>query len=276
VIPNLGQFHPQIVHFIVALGIIGVLFRIGSLFWRRSWLSPAATSLILISAGASVAGVKSGLDAHGVAERIPGAREAVIEHEDWGKRTRNALLVLAGLEILTLALASKRIGRPVQFVTALGGIATVWVIYEAAEHGGELVYEYAGGIGTRSGDPEDITNLLVAGLYHSARAARDSGRAEVAARLIDELALTRPADTSVWIMVAESKLRDRKDPMAALGVLDAVRIPGNSRYDVRHGMLKAEAHTQLGYADSARAVLEALAQRHPNSQPVKDALAKIP
>ncbi len=275
-IPNLAQFHPQIVHFIVALGLIGVLFRIGSLFWRRSWLSPAATSLILISAGASVAGVKSGLDAHGVAERIPGAREAVIEHEEWGKRTRNALLVLAGLEILTLALSSKKIGRPLQFVAALGGIGTGFVIYEAAEHGGDLVYEYAGGIGTRSGDPDDITNLLVAGLYHSARTARDSGKSERAARLIDELALTRPADTSVWIMVAESKLRDRRDPVAALGVLDSVRIPGNSRFDVRHGMLKAEAHHQLGHADSAKAILEAVVQRHPNSQAAKDALAKLP
>lgn len=274
--PNIGQFHPQIVHFVVALGIVGVLFRIISLFWRRSWLSPAATTLILFAAGASVAGVQSGTDAHGVAERIPGAREAVIEHEDWGKRTRNALLVLAGIEILTLALSSKKAGRPLQFVAALGGIAAVVVIYEAAEHGGDLVYEYAGGIGTRSGDPEDITNLLVAGLYHSARTARDSGKSELAARLIEELARTRPADTTVWIMSAESKLRDLKDPAAALVLLDSLQVPGNSRFDTRYGMLKAEAHNALGQADSAKVILQGVVQRHPNSQPAKDALAKLP
>jgi uncharacterized membrane protein len=275
-IPNLAQFHPQIVHFIVALGIIGVLFRILSLFWRKSWLSPAATTLIVFSAGAAVAGVKSGLDAHGVAERIPGAREAVTEHEEWGKRTRNAMLILAGIEILTLALSNKKVGRPLQFVAALGGVAAVVVIYEAAEHGGDLVYEYAGGIGTRSGNPEDITNLLVAGLYHSARSARDSGKSEVAARLIDELALTRPTDTTVWILAAESKLRDRKDPTAALAALAAFQVPADSRFDVRHGMLEVDAYKALGQPDSAKAVLQGLAQRHPNSQPVKDALAKMP
>ena len=151
-----------------------------------------------------------------------------------------------------------------------------YVLYEAAEHGGELVYEYAGGIGTRSGDPADITNLLVAGLYHSARSARDSGKSELAARLFEELAQTRPADTTVWLMVAESKLRDRKDPAAALAALAAFQVPGESRYDVRHGMLEADAYKALGQPDSARTVLQGLSQRHPNSQPVKDALAKIP
>jgi uncharacterized membrane protein len=275
-IPNLAQYHPQVVHFIVALGIIGVLFRIVSLFWPRSWLSPAATVLIVFAAGASVAGVKSGLDAHGVVERIPGARDAVVEHEEWGKRTRNALLILAGIEILTLALSRKKAGRPLQFLAAAGGLAAGFVIYEAAEHGGELVYEYAGGIGTRSGDPEDITNLLVAGLYHSARTARDSGKSDVAAHLVEELARTRPADTTVWLLLAESRLRDRKDPGAALASLDSIRIPENSRFDVRYGMLKADAHKGLGHADSAKAMLEALQLRHPTSQAVKDALAKLP
>jgi uncharacterized membrane protein len=275
-IPNLGQFHPQIVHFVVALGVIGILFRIVSLFWPKSWLSPAATVLIVFAAGASVAGVRSGTDAHGVAERIPGARDAVIEHEDWGKRARNALLILAGIEILALALRSKKAGRPLQFLAAAGGLAVGFVIYETAEHGGELVYEYAGGVGTRSGDPEHITNLLVAGLYHSARSARDSGKSDVAARLVEELARTKPADTTVWLILAESRLRDRKDPGAALAGLDSIKVPENSRYDVRYGMLKADAHNGLGHADSAKALLAALQLRHPTSQAVKDALAKLP
>jgi hypothetical protein len=158
----------------------------------------------------------------------------------------------------------------------VGGLATLFVIYETSEHGGQLVYNYAGGVGTRSGDPDDITNLLVAGLYHASRSARDSGQSEKAARLIDELALTRPADTVVWLMVAESRLRDRNDPVTALGGLDAIQVPGNSRFDVRHGLLRAEAKVALGQPDSAKVVLQALQQRHPTSQPVKDALGKLP
>ncbi len=274
--PNIGPLHPQVVHFVVALGIVGVLFRLGSLFWKRSWLNPAATVLILIAAGASVVAVKSGTEAHGITERIPGAREAVQEHEEWGHRARNAFLALAGLEVLTLALTGRSGGRALQFVAAAAGIGAVAVVYEASEHGGDLVYNYAGGIGTRSGNVSDITNLLVAGLYHASRAARDSGQSETAARLIDELARTRPADTTVRLLQAESLIRDRHEPAAAIAMLDSLRTPGDSRYDVRHGLLQSEAWVAAGQPDSARAVLQGLLQRHQNSQAVKDALAKLP
>ena len=274
--PNIGPLHPQVVHFVVALGIVGVLFRLVSLFWRRSWLNPAATVLILIAAGASVVAVRSGTDAHGITERIPGAREAVQEHEEWGKRARNSFLILAGLEVLTLALTGRTAGRVVQFVTAAAGVAAVAVVYEAADHGGDLVYNYAGGIGTRSGAPGDISNLLIAGLYHASRVARDSGQSETSARLVEELARTRPGDTTVQLMVAESRIRDRHDPSMALAGLDSVQPPSNSRFDVRHGLLQSEAWVAAGQPDSARAVLQGLLQRHQNSQAVKDAIAKLP
>ncbi len=274
--PNLGPLHPQVVHFVVALGIVGVLFRLASLFWRRSWLNPAATALILIAAGASVVAVKSGTDAHGITERIPGAREAVQVHEDWGHRARNAFLALAGLEVLTLAFGGRSGGRVLQFVTAAAGVATVAVLYEASEHGGDLVYGYAGGIGTRSGNPADITNLLVAGLYHASRSARDSGQSETAGRLIEELARTRPGDTAVRLLEAESLIRDRHDPNGALAVLDTTRTLSNSRFDVRHGLLQSEAWVALNQPDSARQVLQALLQGHPTSQAIKDALGKLP
>lgn len=274
--PNIGPLHPQVVHFVVALGLVGVLFRLLSLFWRRSWITPAATTLIVLSAGASVVAVKSGTDAHGVAERIPGARDAVVEHEEWGERTRNILLALAGLELLTLAFASKPAGKALQVGAALGGLAAAGAIYQASDLGGDLVYNHAGGIGTRSGNPEDIRNLLVAGLYHAARSARDSGQAETAARLIDELTRARPQDTSVWILAAESRIRDRHDPAAAFAILDSVRPPAQSRFDVRHGLLESEARAALGQADTAKMVLEQLLQRHPDNRAVKDALAKLP
>jgi uncharacterized membrane protein len=274
--PNIGIFHPQVVHFVIALGLVGVVFRLTSLLWRRSWLSPAATALIILAAAASVVAVKSGTDAHGVAERIPGARDAVVEHEEWGERTRNVLLALAGLEILTLALAARPAGRALQFVAALGGLVAAGAIYEAGDLGGDLVYRHAGGIGTRSGDPADITNLLVAGLYHAARSARDSGKRETAARLIEELTRTRPQDTSVWLLAAESRIRDRHDPATALTILDSVRTLANSRFDVRHGLLQSEARAALGQPDTAKMVLEDLLRRHPDNRAVKDALARLP
>lgn len=274
--PNIATLHPQVVHFVIALGLLGVALRILSLLWQKSWLNPAAATLLILGAVAGWLGEKSGMDAHGVPERIPGAREAVMEHEEWGKRSRNVLLVVAGLEILGLIFASKRAGRPIRFVSAAVGIVAAFCIYEAAEHGGELVYNYAGGVGTRSGNPEDVTRLLVAGLYHEARIGRDSGRAEAAARLTDELLRQRPDDPTVRFLAIESKIRDRRDPQGALNDLAMLRVPpDDTRLATRHGLLTAQALVAAGMTDSARTVLTALAQRFPQSQGIKNALAGL-
>ena len=76
--PSLAALHPQVVHFVVALIIVGVLFRVLSIGIRAPWLSPAALALISLGTVASVVAVRSGADAHGPVERVPGARPAVV------------------------------------------------------------------------------------------------------------------------------------------------------------------------------------------------------
>lgn len=274
--PNLAALHPQVVHFVIALGLLGVLLRVISLLGKGAWLNPAAATLLILAAGAGVLAQKSGLDAHGPVERIPGAREAVEEHEEWGKRARNFLLAVGTLEIFGLVLATRGAGRVMRGASALVGIAAAVGIYEASEHGGELVYNYAGGVGIRSGTPEDVKRLLVAGLYHESRLARDSGRAEDAARLTDELLRMHPDDPAVRFLAIESRLRDRHDPEGALHDLAQMQVPaGDPRLAPRHGLLMAQALAAAGQPDSARAVLTALAQRFPQSQGVKAALEKL-
>src|SRR5689334_8661543 len=133
--PDIGSLHPQIVHFVIALGLVGVLLRLVSLVAGASWLSPAAATLILVSAGAAVAAVKSGDQTHENSGRIPGARLAVQHHELWGQRTRNVLLGVAGLEILTLLFASKAVGRPLRFLAAAGGVAAGVCIFMVGDLG---------------------------------------------------------------------------------------------------------------------------------------------
>ena len=58
------------------------------------------------------------------------------------------------------------------------------MVYETSEHGGELVYSYAGGLGIRTGDEKDIERLLLAGYYNQAMADRKAGRSDSAAQLI--------------------------------------------------------------------------------------------
>jgi uncharacterized membrane protein len=273
--PNIGTLHPQVVHFVIALGLVGVLLRLLSLVFKSSWLSPAAATLIVLCAGAAVVAAKSGTDAHQAAERIPGAREAVQTHEQWGNRTRNVLLALAGLELLTGLVGTRRVGLPLRFLAAAGGLVAAFFIVKVADLGGDVVFEYAGGVGTRSGNPADVDQLLVAGLFYSARNARDSGRVEDAARLVDELARLRPGDTTVHFLAIESKLRDKKDAAGALTDLEQFQVAPDGRFAVRHDLLVAQALVASGRVDSARVILTGLAQRFPQSQGVKDALEKL-
>ena len=266
---DIAPFHPQIVHFVIALAFVGVGARVASLLplgERFRFADAMATVCIIIAAIASVLAEESGDQAHGPAERVPGARAAVIEHEEAGKLARNVLLGLGVLELATLALSRRKPGTALRVASALAGGFALFTVYEAAEHGGELVYNYAGGVGLRSGDSADVRRLLVAGLYHQSVKARTAGRGEEAARLVAEMERQMPGDQGVQLMSVESRLRDQHDARAALARLDSIAVPADSqRLVTRKMLLAADAWTALGSRDSARATLEALGQRYPNN-----------
>ncbi len=276
--PNLAAFHPQVVHFAVALLLAGVLFRWISLTGRAAFTGPAAALLLLAGTAAAVIAVQSGTDAHGPVERVPGVRQAVIEHEEWGERARNIFLVVAALEIAALALArrSVRITRGLTVTSALVGLAGGVSIYEAGEHGGDLVYSYAGGVGIRSGDTTDVSRLLIAGLYHSAQQARARHDSASAAEQFVEIARRYPDDTTVWFLAIESLVHDRNDGKAALAALARLSVPaGDQRLRLRYDFLKADAFLAAGQPDSARATLDQLARDFPDNPRIKDRLAQI-
>ena len=273
--PSFAAFHPQVVHFVVGILIIGVVFRVVALSSRLNWTGPSATTLLVIGGVAAWVAAKSGAAAHGPVERIPGAREAVEEHEEWGERTRNVFVGVAALELVALALSAGA-ARTVRAVSALAGLAGVYVLYEAAEHGGELVYAYAGGVGIRSGKPEDVGRLLVAGLYNEAQVARKAGRGEDANRLIRIMADRNPTDATTRLLWAESLLLDRKEPNASLAALDSIQVPANdARLRPRRDMLVADALREAGRTDSARVVLQALATQFPANVRVKAKLDSL-
>lgn len=222
--PDIAIFHPQIVHFVIALLFVGVILRVISLTGRLKWTDPAATALILIGTVAAVLAVSSGDQAHGPAERVPGAGETVEEHEEWGVRTRNLFLLVAVLEIATQALkASGRrgIGKGVAVASAVIGLGGLYFLYETGEHGGEIVYAYAGGAGTRSGDPAHVENLLLAGLYHkSALAIKNEDREELN-RLMPELVRRSPDDMRVRALQADAYIMLGQPDSAAL-ILDGL------------------------------------------------------
>ena len=268
--PNIGAYHPIIVHFAIALLILGVIFRWISLSGRAPFTGPAAATCLLLGAAAAFLAVHSGTDAHGPVERIPGVRQAVMDHEDAGHWARNVFLVVALLEIGALFAKhrSVHIARVALWGSAVVGVFGFAAILKAADRGGDLVYAYAGGVGIRTGDTADVNRLYLAGLYQAAvqaRAQHDSARA---ATLFTQLEREFPNDTNVRLLSIESLLRDRDNARAALTALARFPVrPDDRRLQLRIGFLKADAYVAVGKPDSARVVLQQLGNAFPDMQP---------
>jgi uncharacterized membrane protein len=272
-----ASFHPQVVHFAIALLIVGVVFRWISLTGRFAFSGPAASALLLFGTASVAAAAYTGIAAHGPVERVPGSRDAVVVHEDWGIRARNVFFGVAAVEVLALFLARRQKARPAHLLSGVVGLAGLFCLYEAAEHGGELVYSYAGGVGIRSGEPEDVARLLLAGLYHQAQLDRKEGRPAEASRLVEEMARRFPDDLEVRLLAAESLLLDGKDAEGALASLDRVSVPEESRrLQIRHGVLRADALLGAGRTAEARSLLEELLERYPDNRAVKEKLSNLP
>lgn len=276
--PSVASFHPQIVHFVVALIVVGVAFRGASLVVRQAWLPMAAAVLIALGTAASVAAVRSGIDAHGPVERIPGARPVVVEHEQWGERARNVFFALLVFEVVATAMAARQHphARTAALVAAIAGVAAVAVLYRAAEAGGELVYSYAGGVGIRSGDPADVNRLLVAAAHHQAALDRQAGKMSEAAALTELVARRFPEHLELQLAYVESLLNDRYAPQEALSRLDAIRIPTEDvRMRVRAGLLRSSALVASGDTSAAKQVLETLKAEFPTNVQIQRRLSDV-
>ncbi len=267
--PNIAAFHPPIVHFVVALLFVGVAMRLVSLTGRLKFTGPAAATLILLGTVAAFAAVHSGTQAHGPVERIPGVRSAVVEHEEAGERARNVFLVVAVLEILGLGLTDQKHkwARGAFAASALVGLVGLGVLFEAAEHGGDLVYSYAGGPGLRTGSPEDVGRLFVAGAYEQAMQDRQGGRRESAAGLFETLATRFPEDAELQLLAVDSLIQDRQDPQAALAKLHGLTLPEDLQ--IRGALLEVNAHVAAGDRQAARTVLDALRAKYPDNRQVQ-------
>lgn len=278
---SLASLHPQVVHFAIALLFVGVPLRLVALTGKVPFAKHAATLLLILGTVAAAVSVKSGVDAHGPVERIPGARAAVMEHEEHGIQTRNLFLGVAALELLALALASRaatvRFTKAAYIASGALGLVGMGALYEAGEHGGALVYSYAGGPGIRSGDTTDVKRLLLAGLYAQAQVDRKAGEFYASARLTQEMAARFPQDTTVKFLLAESLQKDEKNYPGALLVARSIAIDtASARWVARQAALIADLHLAMGHPDSAKATLLPVVERYPQNTRLKAKLDSIP
>ncbi|MEA3244638.1 MAG: hypothetical protein U9Q74_00635, partial [Gemmatimonadota bacterium] len=219
--------------------------------------------------------VQSGTQAHGVVERIPGAVAAVQQHEESGEVLRSILTGLAILELMLLVPAVAPWRKWGRIAAALVGVWAAAGIYYAGHQGGELVYKYAGGVGTRSGDSTDVNRVVLAALYNRAMLSRTQGNAGGAAAGFQDLAARFPQDETVQILAAESLIQDRKDYAGALAALAKLPTPPDTaRIWLRFELARADAYLGAGQKDSARMILEPIGQKMPTNKRVQDRLTK--
>jgi uncharacterized membrane protein len=279
--PSLAYYHPVVVHFAIALLPVGLILRVTWILLARrpAFAHPAATVLLVLGAAAAALAARSGHDAHGPVEHMPGGGPPLGAHQRWGERARDIALGVAALEIVAMTLTLRRSDRAALAAAAVSGAVGAggaYCAYRAGKTGGALVYDHAGGVGVRSGDPANVDHLVIAGLVQGSRADRARGRKADAADLVALAARRFPDDPEVLLLAAESQLVDRGDPAGALSILRRLDTPEAApgvRFQRR--LLSAEALAAAGQRDEALAALRQLRDDYPRAGIVRQRLEAL-
>ena len=133
------ELHPAVIHFPIALGVVGALAAVVYLFLRKEWLRWFAPILLTIALLGAVAAYFSGQSGEDRAEDLNVPKAAIAEHEEsaiWAM----GLIGLAAL--LSWATHAKRRGEWVSAVIAAVAAAAV---LRTGHLGGILVFVHGAG-----------------------------------------------------------------------------------------------------------------------------------
>jgi uncharacterized membrane protein len=150
-----SHLHPMIVHFPIALIIIGFLSDLAGAVTKRQFFTNAGLYLITLGSLGSIAAYLSGdMAGDGVTET--GALGTALEiHEGAATLALWTMIVLASLRI-TLALTKKMTGWRQWAMVALLAVG-VGTIARTGYYGGELVYKHAAGVQLTFGAADPAT-----------------------------------------------------------------------------------------------------------------------
>ena len=145
-IPN--PLHPAIVHFPIVLIFLGALLSTLSIFTRRGALPQFAAVTLILAAGAAQIAINTGGDqADAVLQRMPEAKPLILVHAEWAEWVRNVSVIAAISAVLALAFYRvKNVRRVLAFITTLIAGAACYCVYQAAAHGGAMVYQHGVGV----------------------------------------------------------------------------------------------------------------------------------
>src|SRR5690606_9635265 len=139
--------HPLVIHFPIALLVSAVLVDLASLFTRR-WPGVQFAAIVLYAAGAAGALVAF-LTGRAAADAIDLPTRAVAtldEHANLAEATLWFFGIYALIRLATLwskPARSRLVFHVPLFLVGFGGL---YLLYQTAEHGGELVYAHGIGV----------------------------------------------------------------------------------------------------------------------------------
>lgn len=147
-IPFPEPLHPAVVHFPVALLLLGASVAVLAVFIRR-WHLPlfAAILLSLGAIGAVVATITGEEEEEKVEHAIPAAEPILEEHAHWGEGARNAGIIAALLAVVAAVLVKKPVGgRVLSALAACVAVVAGYYVTQAGHYGGDLVYRHGAGV----------------------------------------------------------------------------------------------------------------------------------
>lgn len=138
-LPELYLLHPPIVHFPIALLLVGWAMGVwGHLDGRRPWLPEASTLLLWIGTAAAWAAMGLGLLAENTAPHVPPAWQTLNLHRTLGYWTVGSFS--------TLSILRWRLGRRWERLLLFLWLAACALLLATGYQGGELVFAHGMGV----------------------------------------------------------------------------------------------------------------------------------
>ncbi|MFZ4622052.1 MAG: DUF2231 domain-containing protein [Bacteroidota bacterium] len=142
--PDLSHIHPMLVHFPIALLIVGFLSETAGLILKKEFFSTAGFYLLLLGAlGAAVAYLTGEQAGDGITE-VGALKLALESHEGAAQLT----LWLAGIAaaVRTLIVVFKKYSGLYRTAAYILFLCAVISVARTGFYGGELVYKHAAGV----------------------------------------------------------------------------------------------------------------------------------
>ncbi|HEU4723913.1 MAG TPA: DUF2231 domain-containing protein [Candidatus Eisenbacteria bacterium] len=133
------ELHPAVVHFPIALGVVGALFAVLYLVFRKEWLRWFAPMLLTIALLGAVGAYFSGQNAEDRAEQLKVPEAAIEEHEE------SSLYVLGLFGLASLLAWATHAKRRGEWLAALIAVMAAAAVVRTGHLGGKLVYIHGAG-----------------------------------------------------------------------------------------------------------------------------------